>query len=338
MRTFPVVLMLSAVLLGQHAAPAPLGKLVDLGGYRIHLYCTGQGRPTVLLSPGGGDFSFDWWLVQQRLSTTMRVCSYDRGGAAWSDPGPQPLTMKQEAFELRAALDRSGEHGAYIVVGQSIGGLVMRVFAELYPADVAGVVLVDATSPDTTLNYRGKLLRMREQAKERPVPEIQNMNTSPPKPPSEEEMKEWAYFQREFGGSRIQPPFDQLPPEIQKLRLWASSLPPKATQSENYFPEELRDLYQQTHASPHPLGDRPLITIVAAKPQAPPPGVSQQQWDALVAEKIAQKKEYAELSTNSKIMNDPNSSHAVHLDNPSIVVSAIAEVARAIKQRGKLTP
>ena len=69
--------------------PPPLGKMVDLGGYRIHLYCTGGGKQTVVLSPGGGDFSFAWYLVQQRLQSSARVCSYDRAGSAWSDLGPQ---------------------------------------------------------------------------------------------------------------------------------------------------------------------------------------------------------------------------------------------------------
>ena len=110
--------------------PAPLGKMVDLGGYRIHLYCTGKGKQTVILSPGGGDFSFAWYLVQQRLQSSTRVCSYDRAGSAWSDPGPQPLTLRQEAYELELALKLSGEKGPYILVGHSIGGLVVRTFAE----------------------------------------------------------------------------------------------------------------------------------------------------------------------------------------------------------------
>lgn len=105
--------------------PTPLGKMVDLGGYRIHLYCTGSGKRTVVLSPGGGDFSFAWYLVQQRPQSSARVCSYDRAGSAWSDPGPQPLTMRQEACELELALKLSGEKGPYVLAGHSIGGLVV---------------------------------------------------------------------------------------------------------------------------------------------------------------------------------------------------------------------
>src|SRR5258708_17345513 len=96
-----LLLVLQAV---EGEEPVPLGKLVDIGGYRLHLYCTGRGKPTVLLSPGGGDFSFDWYLVQQKISGFARVCSYDRAENAWSDPGPQPRTMRQEAYELHVAL------------------------------------------------------------------------------------------------------------------------------------------------------------------------------------------------------------------------------------------
>lgn len=80
--------------------PVPIGKMVDLGGYRIHLDCPGKGKQTIVLSPGGGDFSFVWYLVQQQVQTFARVCSFDRAGYAWSDPGSQPLTFRQEAYEL----------------------------------------------------------------------------------------------------------------------------------------------------------------------------------------------------------------------------------------------
>jgi pimeloyl-ACP methyl ester carboxylesterase len=120
--------------------------MVDIGSYRLHLYCTGRGKQTVVLSPGGGAFSFDWYLIQQKVSAFARVCSYDRAGSAWSDPGPQPRTLRQEAYELHLALRRTKERGPYILAGHSIGGLVLRIFAELYPE--ANVPLDD---PDTVV-------------------------------------------------------------------------------------------------------------------------------------------------------------------------------------------
>src|SRR5579862_1136334 len=119
-----LVLILGALLGGFFAQqpatgpPAP-GKLVDLGGYRLHLWCTGAGSPTVILSAGSGDYSVDWALVQPRVAQFARVCSYDRSGDAWSDAGPAPNTMRQEASDLRRALEKSGERGPFILVGHS---------------------------------------------------------------------------------------------------------------------------------------------------------------------------------------------------------------------------
>src|SRR5882724_1821928 len=183
---FSLLLVLQAV---EGEEPVPLGKLVDIGGYRLHLYCTGRGKQTVVLSPGGGDFSFDWYLVQQKVSAFARVCSYDRADSAWSDPGPQPRTMRQEAYEFYTALQQTKERGPYILVGHSLGGLVMRVFAEQHPDATGAMVLVDATSPDTTLGFNGKLVHMRELAKARPIPDVQTMKTSPPKLLNDEDRK-----------------------------------------------------------------------------------------------------------------------------------------------------
>jgi len=117
-------------------APAILGKMVDLGGYKYHFYCTGKGRPTVVLSAGAGAFATDWALVQNKVSGFTRVCSYDRSGAAWSDLGPKPRTMDQEACDLHRLLVSAGEKGPYVLVGQSLGGMVVRLFADSHPQDV----------------------------------------------------------------------------------------------------------------------------------------------------------------------------------------------------------
>jgi pimeloyl-ACP methyl ester carboxylesterase len=137
--------------------PTPLGQLIDLGGYKMHLFCTGQGSPTVILSPGSGDFSFDWTLVQPRVAKLTRVCSYDRGGEAWSDLGPLPRTMTQEVFDLHRAFAKANIPGPYILVGHSSGGTVMRLFAASYPGDVVGMVLVDGSHEEDTGNINDSL-------------------------------------------------------------------------------------------------------------------------------------------------------------------------------------
>jgi len=125
-------------------APKPPGKLVDLGGHKLHVNCTGKESPTVIVETGLGDFSFDWILVQAKVDGFARICTYDRAGYAWSDPGPKPRTFAQINLELHDALAKLGEHGPYVLVGHSYGGPLVRSFAAIYPNDVAGIVLVDA--------------------------------------------------------------------------------------------------------------------------------------------------------------------------------------------------
>ena len=120
--------------------PPPLGKLVDVGGYRVHLYCTGTGSPTVVIV--GAEFSFDWGLVQPEVASLTRVCSYDHSGIGWSDPGPKD-SCALRVSEIHSALKNAGIKGPYVLVGHSLGGLVARLYAGRYPDEVAGVVFVD---------------------------------------------------------------------------------------------------------------------------------------------------------------------------------------------------
>src|SRR5579862_6764057 len=129
-------------------APAPPGKLVDLGGHRLHVYCTGNGPFTVVVENGLGDFSFDWTLVQTKVESFSRICTYDRGGYAWSDSGPKPRSYAQLNLELHDALNKLGEHRPLILVGHSFGGGVVRNYAAVYPSEVAGMVLVDTVQED----------------------------------------------------------------------------------------------------------------------------------------------------------------------------------------------
>src|SRR5579872_7259624 len=91
------------------AQPAPRGQMVDLGGHRLHIDCRGKGSRTVVIENGFDEFSFDWTLVQSQVASFARVCTYDRAGYAWSDPGPAPRTFDQINLELHDALKKLGE-------------------------------------------------------------------------------------------------------------------------------------------------------------------------------------------------------------------------------------
>lgn len=120
------------------------GRLLDVGGFKLHLDCVGLGSPTVVLDAGLGGSADDWSKVQPLVRQTTRACTYDRAGYGWSDPGPAPRTSGRIASELRTLLARAKVPPPYIVVGHSFGGYNARLFSSFYPHDTAGLVLVDS--------------------------------------------------------------------------------------------------------------------------------------------------------------------------------------------------
>jgi len=137
------------------AATPPPGRLVDVGGYRLHLWCTGDGAPAVILDAGLGGTSTGWGFVQPEVARFTRVCSYDRAGMGYSDHGPSPRTARRIASELAELLARSGIPGPVVLVGESIAGFNVRVFASDHPERAAGLVLVDASHEDDAHDVPG---------------------------------------------------------------------------------------------------------------------------------------------------------------------------------------
>jgi pimeloyl-ACP methyl ester carboxylesterase len=128
----------------------PPGQMVDVGGYRLHINCTGSGSPTVVIEAGLGDWSTGWGYVQPEVAKTTRVCTYDRAGWGWSEPGPKPRDAAQIAKELHTLLQKANIPGPYVIVGHSLGGFPVRVFTHDYPDEVRGIVLVESMFPGQT--------------------------------------------------------------------------------------------------------------------------------------------------------------------------------------------
>jgi pimeloyl-ACP methyl ester carboxylesterase len=157
------VLLLPVVLLAFQAVATaldrgrypPPGQLFDVGGYRLHVYCVGSGSPTVILDTHNGGTVSYWTWVQPAVAGLTRVCAYDREGLGWSDQSPTPLDARQNAEALHALLQHAGVAGPLVLVGHSFGGLYTRAYADRYPDEVAGMVLIEATNPDF-LAARGK--------------------------------------------------------------------------------------------------------------------------------------------------------------------------------------
>jgi len=124
-------------------AIGPSGRLIDVGGFRLHIHCAGEGSPSIVLDAALGGSSLSWSLVQPELATLSRVCSYDRAGFGWSDSGPMPRTAGRIADELRTLLERAGVPPPFLLVGHSFGGLVALIFVHRFRSETAGMVLVD---------------------------------------------------------------------------------------------------------------------------------------------------------------------------------------------------
>jgi pimeloyl-ACP methyl ester carboxylesterase len=122
--------------------------LVDVAGFRLRIQCRGRGEPTVVIDAAAGRGLADWTDAVALLSSSTRVCAYDRAGVGGSDPGPKPRTASRKLAELRTLLAEAGIAGPFVVVGHSIGGLHAQLFARAQPGDVAALVLVDPSFAD----------------------------------------------------------------------------------------------------------------------------------------------------------------------------------------------
>ena len=332
-KRIPVLFLLGLMLLAITSAaqaqlePKPPGKLVDLGGHRLHVNCTGSGGPTVVVENGLGDFSFDWVLVQESVSRFARICTYDRAGYAWSDPGPKPRTYAQLNLELHDALRKLKERGPFILVGHSFGGPVIRNFAAAYPRDVAGMIFVDAAQEDSRYTFRGKAILMRSGAQGRPIP-----------PPRENMLDSDKLATTQPALQQTQGPldslYDPLPVTEKRLRIWAQSLP-GLDDAENSQREWSPEYLQKWHDTPQAgnLGAIPVLVLTRAH------GGYGNDLDMpatqLEEERLEGQHDLTLLSTNAKQII-VSSGHNMELEAPDAVVTAIREITEAVIKHHRL--
>lgn len=318
---------------GDTAPPfPPPDRLVDVGGWRLHLNCKGSpdgSQPTVILEAGMGDFSVEWSLVQPGVARFARVCSYDRAGDGWSELGPHPRTMHQIVYELHTLLDKAGEHPPYVLVGHSYGGWLVRLYQAMYPSDVAGMVLVEAGA-DNPLRMLGdgRVLHASDLATGRPVPPVKTAN-----PLRESDIPPAALSQMKAGaddasahanpGSR-----SRLPPEAQRMRAWVLSRWQHAAAAVNPLEsEELMGLRTERLKSEHPLGDLPLVILTR--------GIAEESGPDAAALEQEHRKDHAVLAALSRKGEQviaKNSGHHIQLDEPELVIATIRRVVAAARK------
>ncbi len=310
------------------AQPKPPGKLVDLGGHRLHVNCTGRGTPTVVVENGLGDFSFDWILVQNRVSRFTRICTYDRAGYAWSDSGPKPRTFAQLNLELRDALARLGEHGPFVLVGHSFGGPVVRNFAVTYPRETAGMVLVDSAYEGQSVGIGGrKIIRLGGSAKGISIPPPREEMQDSDKPPAQTVSTPTAQ-------SSLDPMYNVLPGPEQQMQAWAQSLP-QIDDAENSQREWSEEYFAKMLVTPQAgtLGAKPLIVLTRAE------GGYGNDLDVPAAQLEKERQEgqarLVLLSTNGKQLII-HVGHNMELQAPDDVTAAIRKAVEAVRRHSRL--
>jgi len=129
----------------------PPGRYVSVDTHRLHYFCVGDGAPTVVIDGGIGSAAVEWRAIQTALSGRTRVCSYDRAGYGWSDPGPAPRSTARVVEEMREMLKQAKIPPPYLLVGHSFGGFNVRYFAANFPDEVLGLLLLESSHPATAM-------------------------------------------------------------------------------------------------------------------------------------------------------------------------------------------
>ena len=336
MSVAPVRCVLAAAALGvgavvaQDAPPVPPpGRLVDVGGWRLHLDCRGEARPaepTVILEAGSGNFSVEWALVQPRVAAFARACAYDRAGSGWSEMGPHPRTHAQIVRELDALLDSAGVRPPYVLVGQSFGAVLARFFAAAHPDDVAGVVLVDGGRLDPLRFVGGALVSLPATSTGRAVPEprLAGPLRRADIPPAALAQMEAAA--RQMSSDPNPPPRDLLPDEARRMRAWSlGRIEHYAAGANPFEAEELARLIAAQRTQAHPLGDRPLVVLTAGRREYAP------GEDSLEADRRRAQAALAALSSRGRQVVVAGSGHHIHIERPEAVVEAIREVLAGVR-------
>ena len=273
----------------------PPGQMVDVGGYRLHIYCTGSGSPTVVVESGWGDSSAAWGWVQPEVAKTTRICTYDRAGMGWSEASPQPRTAREFAKELHTLLVNANEPGPYVLVGHSLGGYTVLVYAHDYPDEVSGLVLVDAQK-----------LPASDGAAPKPAPKPGGISLG--------------WLMARIGVVRLLAgPLDAIKdlPAKDKQAYTAYAVAPRSAQT---FLDEGMGMSEggaQARAVTT-LGALPLIVLTAGKDQD--------------ADHTASQAGFLKLSTDSQQLFADQSGHSIHIEQPEAAVAAIVKMVEQVRQ------
>jgi pimeloyl-ACP methyl ester carboxylesterase len=295
-------------------ANPPPGRLYDVNGHAMHLYCTGEGSPTVVLESGHGDDFTVWGKVQPALSRVTRTCSYDRAGFGWSESQRGARDGLHIADQLHALLAEAGITAPVVLVGHSAGGLYSRIYTSRFPQGVAGLVLVDATAPNPL-----------------------------PYPPFASALDHHSNAEFLFvkstvalGLARLMGQCDAVPAGLDAYAGWIKSSECDYPQLDEYVREDraLHDSRKQG-AETGPFGNLPLL-VLSQDPKLAIPAflakrVTRKDWLWAAAAHDREQAAYLQLSTNSRRVIATGSGHYIQYERPDVVVRETTALIRQIR-------
>jgi pimeloyl-ACP methyl ester carboxylesterase len=285
----------------------PLGRHYDVDGRRLSLYVSGSGGPAVVFLPGAGLVGLDFLNVHQRVAEFTTAVSYDRAGTGWSSPAELPASATEAVDELRSLLAAAGVPGPYVLAGHSLGGLHARRFAQRYPSDVAGLVLLDPAHEDMPARMPAALRDLLAELDSQPLPEL-----------SEE--------QRGDLGAGFARALSEWPADLREL-LVARHVNPVWMRAGALERRNLEEIYAELRAG-GPPPSRPLIVLTAAAHDPAEEEYmtpeTQQEWDAV---KLALHAELAASVPRGEQRVVEGAAHSTfQTDEPDAVVDAIRDV------------
>jgi pimeloyl-ACP methyl ester carboxylesterase len=302
----------------------PPGTLVDVGGFRLHLYCRGERRPgqaTVVLESGHGLWSLAWNPVMDEIARFARVCAYDRAGFGWSERSPRGRAPQEVAAELHTLLTNAGESGPYVLVGHSLGGVFIRQYYSQFPDEVAGMVFIDIL-PDKLAEYLPTYYQMLRRS-------LRSMRL--------------VALLANFGLIRLMVP--------RRFRGQPSYLLPQdraVFAAQSVSSTYMDSLYEETAAAGRVvprtgtvahLENRPLVVIKAHYPESRPPtahGYTDESWKQLLQAWPILQKELSDLSSCSQYIEASSGHGDVIAKQPEVVVKAVRWVVdNAQKEQGR---
>ena len=292
----------------------PQGELVDIGGFCLHFNCIGQGTPTVVMDAGGGAPSITWGLVSSEIAKFTRVCTYDRAGLGWSDPNPRgSRTSQQSVDELHLLLTKAEINPPYVLVGHSLGGVNMRLYASQYPEDVVGLVLVDSSHENQMTSQMWRRIKimswlyqaLRIVSRVGVVRLIGEMNLLPILEDIKREIQKYPLA--------VQTSFDTFKSFCYRPSYWATTSSELANIEKSF--EEIRSVTS--------LGNLPLIVLSQGSKNSKMSDERFQKWASLQLD-------LTKLSSNSQRIIAENSGHLVQLDRPELVISAVQQLIESV--------